>query len=200
MASLAIKLGVMLSTLLLAAGCRGGGHAEERPPSRPEQESSSKSDSKQKADAPQKPGKELTVEGKHELPVKFPAVKPEFEVGQRVLAVPQNWLETALELGVEQQVISLYDARVAALGAEKSEVKSLSGALWSLPNAMIIALPTAAKVKPGDLVLTHWPQGGSWMRAVIVDAAANTIKARLLDVALNERAVWGTRALDLEQG
>ncbi|MCA9642939.1 MAG: hypothetical protein H6718_17360 [Polyangiaceae bacterium] len=200
MASLAIKLGVTLSTLLLAAGCRGNGHAEERPPSRPEQESSPKSDSEQKADATQKPGKELTVQGKHELPVKFPAVKPEFEVGQRVLAVPQNWLETALEVGVEQQVISLYDARVTALGAEKSEVKSLSGALWSLPNAVIVPLPAAAKVKLGDLVLTHWPQGGSWMRAVVVDAAADATKARLLDVATNEPAGWGKRVLELEQG
>ncbi|MEZ4373282.1 MAG: hypothetical protein R3B07_20835 [Polyangiaceae bacterium] len=200
MASLAIKLAVTLPALFLALACRGGGHAEERPPSRPEKDGEPKSDSKQQPEASPKPAKELSVEGKQELPVKFPAVKPEFEVGQRVLAVPQNWLENALELGVEQQVISLYDARVAALGAERSEVKSPSGALWTLPNAVIIALPPTAKVKPGELVLTHWPQGGSWMRAVIVEAAADTVKARLLDVALNEPAGWGTRALDLEQG
>ncbi len=182
--------------MLLVSACRGGGHSEERPPSRPVQDVESTTTPK----APSKPDKELSVPGKHALPVKFPAVKPEFEVGQRALAVPQNWLENALEFGVDRQVISLYDARIAALGAERSEVKSQSGGSWTLPNAVIVALPSDAKAKPGELVLTHWPQGGSWMRAVIVDGPPESPKARLLDVPLDEPAGWGRRTLELEAG
>lgn len=199
MARVAIQLAATLSALAMALGCRGGGHSEERPPSRPEQREVEASE-KPKPTKAANPAPELSVDGKHELPVKFPAAKPEFAIGQRALAVPQNWLDNALELGVDRQVVSLYDARVVALGPEKSEVKSASGALWTLPNAVIIALPTEAKVKAGDVVLTHWPQGGSWMRAVVVDAGGDATKARLLDVPIDEPAGWGTRALELERG
>ncbi|MEZ4231207.1 MAG: hypothetical protein R3B89_18665 [Polyangiaceae bacterium] len=196
MARVAIKLAATLSVLPLALACRGGGHAEERPPSRPEGDAKP---SKQ-AKPPAKPEKVLSVEGQHELPVKFPAAKPAFTVGQRALAVPQSWLDNALAQGVDGQVISLYDASIEALGAERSKVKSQSGASWTIPNALIVALPPAAKVRPGDLVLTHWPQGGSWMRAVVTDGPAESPQVRLLDVPVDEPAGWGKRSLNLDPG
>lgn len=141
-----------------------------------------------------------TVEGEQRLPVQFPAVTLTAAVGQQAFAPPEPWLSSALELGVDQQVISLYAAQVEATGAERSTLKSSSGARWTVPNSLVVVLPTAAKVRPGDLVLTHWPQGDSWIRAVVVDGSPEAPLVRYVDLPLDEPSGWGQREQTLSAG
>lgn len=182
-----------------SVACGRTTHAEERPPTQPAPAEAPLAPSAERpASSPS--GVAPTVEGAQQLPVQFPAVTIQAAAGQHAFAPPEPWLTSALELGVDQQVISLYAARIEATGPERSTLKSSSGAHWTVPNSLVVVLPATAKVKPGDLVLTHWPQGGSWTRAVVVDGPPESPIVRFLDLPLDEAAGWGTREQALSAG
>ncbi len=124
------------------------------------------------------------VAGEGELPVDFPAAIPLGQVGEAVLAAPEPWVARALSVGAEEQIVSLFLARVVARGPGRSRVESHTGASWTLPNALIVPLGAARRAEPGQVVLTHAPPEGRWSRAVVVGGTEAGPRALLLDVPL----------------
>lgn len=138
------------------------------------------------------------VAGEGELPVDFPAATPLGQVGEAVLAAPEAWVARALSVGAEEQVISLFAARVVARGPGRSRVESHTGASWTLPNALIVPLGAAQRAEPGQVVLTHAPPEGRWVRAVVAGGTEAGPRALLLDVPF--AAPDDARAVTLRAG
>ena len=103
-------------------------------------------------------------------PWDFPqGVKLKMEVGQTVLS-PYTYYPSSVEKGkpLREAVLIFYDTTVKEVGAEKSVLSTHNGEV-EMPNALIIPLPTNAKAKKGDVVLTWWQSGSGQERAIVVD-------------------------------
>ena len=88
-------------------------------------------------------------------PWDFPqGVKLKMEVGQTVLS-PYTYYPSSVEKGkpLREAVLIFYDTTVKEVGAEKSVLSTHNGEV-EMPNALIIPLPSNAKAKKGDVVLT----------------------------------------------
>ena len=103
-------------------------------------------------------------------PWDFPqGVKLKMEVGQTVLS-PYTYYPSSVEKGkpLREAVLIFYDTTVKEVGAEKSVLSTHNGEV-EMPNALIIPLPSNAKAKKGDVVLTWWQSGSGLERAIVVD-------------------------------
>jgi hypothetical protein len=76
-----------------------------------------------------------------------------------------------------------YGARLSGAGPERSNVAFAAGAVHSIPNALVIAVPAKASAAVGDIVLTDWGRGAGMQRAIVVGAEDPfSPKVRYLDL------------------
>ena len=107
---------------------------------------------------------------KNPWPWDFPqGVKLKMDVGQTVLS-PYTYYPSSVEEGkpLREAVLIFYDTTVKEQGDERSTLNKFNGVV-EMPNALIIPLPTKAKAKKGDVVLTWWQSGSGMQRAYVVD-------------------------------
>ncbi|MBP5385934.1 MAG: hypothetical protein J6Y97_00950 [Prevotella sp.] len=103
-------------------------------------------------------------------PWNFPQnVKLKLEAGQTVLS-PFTYYPSSVEKGepLRNAVLIFYDTTVKEAGEEKTMLNNFNGEV-EMPNALIIPIPTKAKAKKGDVVLTWWQSGSGMQRAIVVD-------------------------------
>ncbi len=126
------------------------------------------------------------------LPFDYPAVATTAKKGDYVLAPPRNWIAEAFEKGGATQPFIYYGGWMLEPGATDSEIKTLTGTKSTIPNALIIPIPSGGAVKPGDVVLTTWQSGSGMQRAIVVDGGKpEEPRVRYLDLALDNPSGWG---------
>lgn len=108
--------------------------------------------------------------GNNPWPWDFPqSVKIKLETGQTVLS-PYTYYPSSVEKGepLREAVLIFYDTTVKEVGEEKTILNKFNGEV-EMPNALIIPIPSKAKAKKGDVVLTWWQSGSGMQRAIVVD-------------------------------
>ncbi len=126
------------------------------------------------------------------MPFDYPAVPTSADKGDYVLAPSHKALAQAFVRGGGRQTFIYYGGRMLEPGDKASRIKTLTGIVASIPNAMIIPVPAGGTAKPGDIVLTTWQSGSGMQRAIVVDGGKpETPKVRYLDLALDNASGWG---------
>jgi len=113
--------------------------------------------------------------------------------GQYVLCPSRQYYLQGLKDGPSNTVIIYYSAILKEVGSEVSQVESLSGTEFSLPNQLIVPIPKGQKAKVGDIVLTWWQGGSGMQRAIVVGGKPLEPTVRYLDMDLG---TTGTSAED----
>ncbi len=98
----------------------------------------------------------------------FARVETTAQTGEYILCPSYTWIEDAAEKGADSTSFIWYQQKMAAPGAELSEVEFLSER-QKVPNAYIIAIPSKQTAQTGDIVLTWWQSGSGMSRAIVVD-------------------------------
>ena len=108
------------------------------------------------------------------LPFEYSTGKMEANPGDVVLAPPRQWIDNALERGVAQQTFVYFRAELVEAGHRGSLVRTPSGRLEPIPNALIIRIPPGGRANPGDIVLTAWKAGTGLQRAIVLPGGTPT--------------------------
>ncbi len=107
----------------------------------------------------------------------------EMQEGQYVLCPSRQFYDKAIQNGVDKTIFIYYTARFVSSDERNTKVKSLSGSEYSLPNQMVIPIPTSQTAQVGDIVLTWWQSGSGMQRAIVVGGTETEPIVRYLDVA-----------------
>jgi hypothetical protein len=102
------------------------------------------------------------------IPLDYPVVATTAQTGDYVLAPSRQFLDGAFAKGIDKQTFIFYAAQVLAPGPAESQVKSLAGTVFSMPNSLIIPLRRAGQAKVGDILLSWWQSGSGLQRAIVV--------------------------------
>jgi hypothetical protein len=106
--------------------------------------------------------------GDGRLPFEYDTVAMSAAPGDMVLAPPRPWLDNAIERGVEEQPFVFFRAELLEPGKRGSVVKTPSGRIEQIPNALLIPIRKGEQVRPGQVVLTTWQSGTGLQRAMVV--------------------------------
>lgn len=136
-------------------------------------------ESKSIADIPTNTGSEMKTsalddkkeefKGEINFPFDFPQVTTNAKTGDHVLVPSYNWLIEAMDKGGDKQTFIWYAQKMSKPGDETSEIQFMSDRK-QVPNAYIIPIPSGAKAKKGDIILTWWQTGSGMQRAIVTDA------------------------------
>ena len=98
----------------------------------------------------------------------FPAVETTAKAGEYVLVPSYNWIQDAVNNGVDKVTFIWYVQKMAAPDKENSEIQFMSERK-KVPNAYVVPIPPGQKAKNGDILLTWWQSGSGMERAIVVD-------------------------------
>ena len=113
-----------------------------------------------------------TREGETRLPFDYPTVELKAKTGDVILAPPRQWIENAIEHGVNEQPFAFFRAELVEVGRGSSLVRTPSGRQEEIPNALLIPIRRGERVKPGQIVLTSWYSGTGLQRAMTVEGGS----------------------------
>jgi hypothetical protein len=113
--------------------------------------------------------------------------------GDFVLYPPENWIKDAFTKGANKTTFIYYGAYMEQPASYESKIKSLTGSIASIPNAMIIPIRRGEKVKTGDILLTHWQSGSGMQRAIVVGGSPTEPIVRYLDITYDNPSGWGKK-------
>jgi len=126
------------------------------------------------------------------VPFDYPAVSTTAKKGDYVLAPSKNWIAEAFEKGGGTQTFIYYGGWMLEPGDKASTVKTLTGITSTIPNAMVIPVPSGGTAEPGDILLTTWQSGSGMQRAIVVEGGKpDRPEVRYLDLALDNPSGWG---------
>jgi hypothetical protein len=101
------------------------------------------------------------------MPFGFPSVQTTTaKVGDYVLCPPREWIDKAL--ADPSETLIYYTSTMLEPGELESKVRSLVGDEMSIPNGMLIPIPSGERAEPGDIVLTWWQSGSGMQRSIVV--------------------------------
>lgn len=121
------------------------------------------------------------------------SAKPTAKKGEFVLCPSRQFYESAVEKGVDKTTFIYYAATMMEPGDQQSTLKNLAGRTFSLPNEMIISIPSGQKSKVGDILLTWWQNGSGMQRSIVVGGSATQPIVRYLDIKLDNPSDAGKK-------
>jgi len=110
-----------------------------------------------------------------EIPLDFPIVGTDAQVGEYVLAPSYDFIEDAWTDVADDLTPSFifYSAKVIETGDAETKLDQTGGDEM-IPNSLIIRIPAGQEAHVGDMVLTWWQSGSGMERAIVVDDADPT--------------------------
>jgi len=128
------------------------------------------------------------------IPVDFPSVeKVKASKGDFILCPPELWIKQGFEKGANSVSYIWYGAIMDQPGTNISKVLSLTNSGMYIPNSMIIPIRRGEKVRPGDIILTHWQSGSGMQRAIVVGGDEREPVVRYLDLDYDNPAGVGKK-------
>ncbi len=119
-----------------------------------------------------------------EIPFDYPAVATTAVKGDYVLVPSAETLKGAVKDGGENTSFIFYSATMVEPGEVESVVEDFLGQ-YTMPNSLIVPVPSGESVEVGDVVLTWW-QSGSGLIKAIVEQGGTEPTVRYLDTFLTE--------------
>ncbi len=120
------------------------------------------------------------------MPLDFPNSTLDAEFGDYVLAPSRASLDEAATEGVENGTFIFYMAEVAEVGAIASVLTEINTEV-TIPNGVIIPIPSGQSAAVGDTVLTWWQSGSGITRGyVVAGGTATEPMVRYLDTGFFE--------------
>jgi hypothetical protein len=128
-----------------------------------------------------KPQVRATGDGR--LPFDYDAVAVAAAPGDMVLAPPRQWIDNAIEHGINQQPFVFFRTELVEPGQRGSVVKTPSGRVEFIPNALLIPIRKGERARPGQVVLTSWQSGTGLQRAMVIkDGTPESPNVHYLDL------------------
>lgn len=119
---------------------------------------------------------------------------PSATVGSFVLCPSRQFIDKALETGIEKNSFVFYAATLQSKGKDTCTVRNLAGSEFEVPNELVVWLgDTPEKVEAGDILLTWWQSGSGMQRAMVVGGSSEEPVVRYLDVDLENPSGVGKR-------
>lgn len=119
---------------------------------------------------------------------------PAAKVGSFVLCPSRQFIDKALETGIEKNSFVFYAAKLRSKDKDVCKVRNLAGREFEVPNELIVELgDPPEKVQVGDILLTWWQSGSGMQRAIVVGGSSETPVVRYLDVDLENPSGIGKR-------
>lgn len=125
-----------------------------------------------------------------EIPFDYPTVPTTAKKDEYVLVPSADTLAAAVKDGGENSSFIFYSATMVEPGEVESVVKDFMGE-YTMPNSLIVPVPSGESVETGDVVLTWW-QSGSGLIKGIVEQGGTAPTVRYLDTFLTESEVLTT--------
>ncbi|MEP3480596.1 MAG: hypothetical protein ABJZ55_15205 [Fuerstiella sp.] len=123
----------------------------------------------------------------------LPTSQSPAEVGEYVLCPSRQFYDADVKSGFSTSTFIYYAAVMVVRGEHESKVRNLAGKEFSLPNAMMIAIPKGQKAKRGDILLSWWQSGSGMQRCIVVGGSPEEPTVRYLDVAYDNPSGVGTK-------
>lgn len=124
--------------------------------------------------------------GPGEVPFDYPTVATTAVAGDYVLAPSRTFVDDAFAETTSTFVF--YSRTMVEPGAVESTIDEIFEEV-TMPNSLIIPLPSGATAAEGDVLLTWWQSGSGMQRAFVVDASTPTEPVvRYIDIDLDNPA------------
>lgn len=115
------------------------------------------------------------------VPFDYPVLQQtSAKVGEYVLTT-ERYLLDVQPREAEKNVFVFFTFKMVEPGMGESVVNNDRFSNLTLPNSMIIPIPSGQKAKPGDVVLTWWQSGSGMQRALVVGGTETEPEVYYLD-------------------
>lgn len=129
-----------------------------------------------------------------EIPLPYPVVKTTAQPGDFVIAPAREFFDRAVADGLDKTGMIYYGAYMDKPGPAESQLKTLTGRVVTLPNALIVPIRRGEQAAVGDIVLGTWQSGSGLQRAIVVAGGTPAApKVRYLDLDYDNPAGVGKK-------